>query len=190
VPITQNPVAGATLVVRTTPGARSVLPAVREAVWAEFPDAKVPARVDEHALGRYFDSLIAQRRLNMLLLALFGGLGLLIAAVGIYGVLSSVVTQRTPEIGVRMALGALPSSILVSVVGGAMIYVAAGLAIGLMSAWGLAELVRGFLFEIQPHEPAIYAAVFSVLLLTGLAAAFWPARRAVLVDPLVALRMD
>jgi hypothetical protein len=136
VPITQSPVAGAgaTLVARTTPGARGVLPAMRQAVWTEFPDAAVPARIDEHALGSYFDSLVAQRRLNMLLLALFGGLGLLIAAVGIYGVLSYVVTQRTPEIGVRMALGARPSSILLSVVGGAMLNVTAGLAIGLTTA--------------------------------------------------------
>jgi predicted permease len=190
VPITQSPVAGATLVVRTTPGARAVLPAIRQAVWSEFPDAAVPAHVVEHPLGTYFDGLVAQRRLNMLLLTLFGLLGLLIAAVGIYGVLSYVVTQRTPEIGVRMALGALPSSILVSVVGGAMLHLTAGLAIGLTAAWLLAELVKGFLFEIQPHDPAVYATVLAVLTTTGLAAAFWPARRAVGVDPLVALRTD
>jgi ABC-type antimicrobial peptide transport system permease subunit len=159
-------------------------------VSAEFPDAGVPARVDEHALGRYFDGLVAQRRLNMMLLGLFGLLGLLIAAVGIYGVLAYVVSQRTPEIGIRMALGAMPSSILMSVVGAAMLYMCAGLAIGLMSAWGLAELVRGFLFATQPHEPAIYAGALALLLMTGVAAAFGPARRAVHVDPLVALRMD
>jgi putative ABC transport system permease protein len=190
VPITQSPVAGATLVVRTTPGARGVLPAVRQAVWDEFPDAVAPAHIVEHALGRYFDGLVAQRRLNMLLLALFGLLGLLIAAVGIYGMLSYVVMQRTPEIGVRMALGAFPSSILVSVVGGAMMYLAAGRALGLTTAWALASFVRGFLFDIQPHDPAVYAAVCGVLTLAGLAAAYWPARRAVRVDPLVALRMD
>jgi predicted permease len=188
VPITQSAVAGATLVVRAVPGDRGVLPAVREVVWSEFPDAGIPARIDERALGDYFDGLVAQRKFNMLLLTLFGMLGLLIAAVGIYGVLSYVVTQRTQEIGVRMALGATPSSILVSVLGGAMLYVTVGLGIGVTSAWGLAALVEGFLFEIHPHDPVVYIGVLSVLTITGLAAAFVPARRAAHVNPLVAIR--
>jgi ABC-type antimicrobial peptide transport system permease subunit len=126
----------------------------------------------------------------MLLLVLFGVLGLIIASVGIYGVMAYVVSQRTQEIGIRMALGALPSTILMSVLGGALLYMIIGLAIGLVSAWGLAELVRGFLFEIQPHDPTIYAGVLTVLAMTGLAAAFFPARRAAGVDPLIALRME
>ena len=88
---------------------------------------------------------------------LFGVLGLMIATVGIYGVMAYVVSQRTQEIGIRMALGAVPSTILMSVLGGALLYMSAGLAIGLLGAWGLAELVRGFLFEIQPHDPTVYA---------------------------------
>jgi ABC-type antimicrobial peptide transport system permease subunit len=77
-----------------------------------------------------------------------------------------------------------------SVLGGALLYMMVGLAIGLVSAWGLAELVRGFLFEIQPHDPTVYAGVLAVLAMTGLAAAFLPARRAAAVDPLIALRME
>jgi len=189
VPLSQSRVLGATLVVRTTPGARGILPAVRQVIWSEFP-AAVPAHVVESSLGTYFDELVAQRRFNMLLLALFGVLGLTIASVGIYGVIAYAVTQRTHEIGVRMALGALPSTILKSILGGALLYMIAGLAIGSIGAWSLAGLVRGFLFEIQPHDPRVYAGVVLVLAITGLAAAFVPARRAAGVDPLIALRME
>jgi predicted permease len=189
VPVAQSRVLGATLVVRTTRGARGVLSAVRQAIWAEFP-AALPTHLVEGTLDTYFDGLVAQRRFNMMLLALFGVLGLTIASVGIYGVIAYAVSQRTQEIGIRMALGALPSTILKSVLGGALLYVIAGLAIGLMGAWGLAGLVRGFLFQIQPHDPRVYAGVLLVLAISGLAAAFVPARRASRVDPLIALRME
>jgi len=189
VPIMQSRVFGATLVVRTTPGATGILPVVRQAIRSEFP-SNLPSHVVEQTLDYYYDALLAQRRFNMLLLSLFGILGVVIACVGIYGVMAYVVSQRTHEIGVRMALGALPSAIFMSVLGRASLYMTAGLAIGLVSAWGLAELVTGFLFEVQPHEPAVYAGALGVLVTTGLLAAFLPARRAAHVDPLVALRMD
>ena len=189
VPIMQSRVFGATLVVRTTPGATGILPVVRQAIRSEFP-SNLPSHVVEQTLDYYYDALVAQRRFNMLLLSLFGILGLVIACVGIYGVMAYAVSQRTHEIGVRMALGALPSAILMSVLGRASLYMSVGLAIGLASAWGLAELVKGFLFGIQPHEPAVYAGVLGVLVTTGLIAAFLPARRAARVDPLVALRME
>jgi ABC-type antimicrobial peptide transport system permease subunit len=89
-----------------------------------------------------------------------------------------------------MALGAVSSTILMSVLGRASLSMMAGLAIGLVSAWGLAGLIRGFLFEIQPHNPTVYVGVLVVLAMTGLAAAFLPARRAATVDPLIALRME
>jgi predicted permease len=189
VPLSQRPVLGATLVVRTARGAQGVLSAARQAIWSEFP-AALPTHVVEGTLENYFGTLVAQRRFNMLLLALFGVLGLTIASIGIYGVIAYAVSQRTHEIGIRMALGALPSTILKSVLGGALLYMIAGLAIGLIGAWGLAGLVRGFLFEIQPHDPRVYAGVLLILAMTGLAAAFLPARRAAGVDPLIALRME
>jgi predicted permease len=190
VPLSQSPVLGATLVLRTASGAQGILPAVRQAIWSEFPDA-LPTRIDdEHTLSYYFDALVAQRRFNMLLLALFGVLGLGIASVGIYGVMGYVVSQRTQEIGIRMALGAQPSMILRSVLGSALLTMMVGIAIGLIGAWGLSGLVRGFLFEVQPHDPRVYAGALLVLATTGLAAAFGPARRASSVDPLVALRME
>jgi putative ABC transport system permease protein len=189
VPLSQDRVLGATLVVRTSRDPQGILSAVKQAIWSEFP-AALPTNVVEGTLESYFDTLVAQRRFNMLLLALFGVLGLTIASIGIYGVIAYAVSQRTHEIGIRMALGALPSTILKSVLGGALIYIVAGLAIGLIGAWGLAGLVSGFLFEIQAHDPTVYAGVLAVLAMTGLAAAFLPARRAAGVDPLIALRME
>ena len=126
----------------------------------------------------------------MLLLSVFGLLGVVIACVGIYGVMAYVVVLRTQEIGIRMALGAMPAAILRSVLGRAAVYLAGGLAIGLAAAWVLSALVSGFLFQIQPHDPWIYAGVAASLVATGVIAAFIPARRAARVDPLVALRLE
>jgi predicted permease len=188
VPIAQSRVFGATLVIRTASRAEGIFPAVRQAIWSEFPDS-LPTRIDEHSLSYYFDALVAERRFNMMLLALFGVLGLSIASVGIYGVMAYVVSQQTQEIGIRMALGAQSSTILRSVLGSALINMMMGIAIGLIGAWGLSGLVRGFLFEVQPHDPGVYAGALLVLATTGLVAAFGPARRASSVDPLMALRM-
>ncbi len=188
VPMAQNPVIGATLVVRTLREAPEAWAGIRRAIVSEF--AGLPVRVDEGTLEGYYEELVARRRFNMLLLTLFGLLGLVIAVVGIYGVMAYVVSQRTHEIGIRVALGALPGAILRSVLGGALAYVAAGLAIGLLGAWNLAGAIGGFLFEITPHDPTVYVGVIAVLALAGLMAAVIPARRATSVDPLSALRME
>jgi putative ABC transport system permease protein len=188
VPMAQSPKLGATLVVRTTEGAQDVWAGIRRAIASEF--AGLPTRVDEGTLEGYYEELVARRRFNMLLLTLFGLLGLVIAVVGIYGVMAYVVSQRTKEIGIRMALGALPAAILRSILGGALVQVSIGLAIGLLGAWTLAGAIGGFLFEVEPHDPAVYAGVVGVLALAGLTAALVPARRAASVDPLIALRME
>jgi ABC-type antimicrobial peptide transport system permease subunit len=133
---------------------------------------------------------VAQRRFNMLLLGLFGLLGLVISAVGIYGVMAYIVAQRTPEIGIRMALGAAPSQILGDVLTRATSYVAIGLALGMGGAWALARFVQRFLFEVQPHDRVVYVSVAAVLLAAGVVAALIPARRAARVDPIVALRAE
>jgi predicted permease len=187
VPLAQSRILGATLVLRTAPDVKGVLPAVREAIWSEFPDVPIP---DIYTLEYYFKGLIAQRQFNMLLLGLFGLLGIMIAAIGIYGVMAYDVTQRTPELGIRLALGASPSAIISGVLGRASLYLTVGLTIGAAGAWGLVGLVKGFLFEIQPHDPKVYIGVFGLLVMTGLAAAFLPARRASRIDPLVALRLE
>jgi len=105
-------------------------------------------------------------------------------------VMAYIVAQRTPEIGIRMALGAAPAQILGDVLTRATSYVAIGLALGLAGAWGLARFVERFLFEVQPHDRVVYGAVAAVLLAAGLVAALIPARRAARVDPIVALRAE
>jgi putative ABC transport system permease protein len=186
-PLDQSQAVGATLVLRLSRETRNVLPAVKAAIWSQFPTVPLP---DIQTLEQYLQGLIAQRRFNMLLLGLFGLLGIVIALVGIYGVMAYDVTQRTREIGIRMALGALPIAILRLVLGRASVYLATGLFIGLTAAWGLSGLVKTFLFQIQPHDVSVYAGVGAMLVITGLAAAFVPARRAARVDPLVSLRLE
>jgi macrolide transport system ATP-binding/permease protein len=124
----------------------------------------------------------------MLLIGLFGVLA--IATGGIYGVVAYLGQQRTPEIGVRMALGVAPARILQMVLGRSAAVVGIGVALGLAAAWPLARFAAAFLFQVQPHDPVVYVLVSCLLLVIGLIAAFVPARRAANVDPLVALRTE
>ena len=136
------------------------------------------------------DRLIAQRRFNMAVLALFGVLGLVIAAVGIYGVMAYAVAQRTNEIGVRMALGATRANVISMVLRRACALMLAGLAVGAVGAWYLSSGVKSFLFQVQPNDVGIFAGALAVLASAGLLASALPARRAAAVDPLVALRSE
>jgi putative ABC transport system permease protein len=130
----------------------------------------------------------AQRRLTMILLTIFAGVALALAAVGIYGVINYSVTQRTQEIGIRMALGAARGAVLRLVVGQAMALAVAGIAAGAAGAWLLTRLMRNLLFGVEPSDPLTFAAVAVVLAVIALAAAALPALRATKVDPAVALR--
>jgi putative ABC transport system permease protein len=188
VPITQTRVFGGTLVVRMAEGARDVVPQIRDAIATEF--VGLPVRVDEGTLAEYLNRLIERRRFTMLIVGLFGALGLAIAAIGVYGVMAYTVTQRTQEIGIRVALGAVPSLILRSVLASAATRILAGLGIGLLVSWSVAPRVRGFLFGTAPGDPTVYVGVVVVLVVVGLAAAIVPARRAARVDPVVALRTE
>ena len=140
------------------------------------------------------DALVAtslsQRRFAMLLMAIFAGLALVLAMVGIYGVISYSVTQATQEIGIRMALGARRGDVLGMVFGYAGTLMAAGLAIGCGAALGTGRYLASQLFEVRPADPTTYAAVAGVLLATGLVACAIPALRAMRVDPLTALRNE
>jgi putative ABC transport system permease protein len=187
VPIDQTVPTGATLVVRLSGDAGPVVAPVKAAIWSQFPDLALP---EVQTLSQYLNKLTAQRRLNMLLLNLFGTLGIVIACAGIYGVMAYAAVLRTREIGIRMALGAVPATIRRSMLNDALIHVSVGLVLGLSGAWILSTLVAGFLFQIQPHDPGTYLGVSLTLMATGLAAALLPARRAARVDPLVALRME
>jgi putative ABC transport system permease protein len=137
-----------------------------------------------------FDRRVAQRKLNMLLLGLFGLLGLVIAAVGIYGVMAYVVSQRTREIGVRMALGATPGNVVGMVLKNATLLVAVGLAVGSVGAWYLSSAAKAFLFRLEATDPRAFAAAIVSLTAAALIASAIPARRAASVDPMVALRSE
>ncbi|MGH9311404.1 MAG: ABC transporter permease, partial [Vicinamibacterales bacterium] len=187
IPLAQSDAVGATLVLRYSRDVGIVLPGVKTAIWSRFPELALP---DIQTLDGYLGRLVAQRRFNMLLLSLFGVLAIVIACVGIYGVMAYVVTQRTHEIGIRMALGAGSVAVLWSVLGRATAYITGGLCAGLAGAWLLSALVATFLFQTQPLDPWVYLGVSGTLIATGVAAAYVPARRAARLDPVTALRLE
>jgi ABC-type antimicrobial peptide transport system permease subunit len=131
---------------------------------------------------------VAGERFNMLLLGLFGGLALTLAAVGIYGVIGYAVRRRTHELGIRMALGADRREVLRLVVSGGMRLAGAGLGLGLIAALGLTRLMRRLLFEVSPTDPLALGLVSLTLAVVALLATYVPARRAARVDPMEALR--
>ena len=124
------------------------------------------------------------------LVAAFAAVALFLAALGIYGVLSYSVSQRTREIGVRMALGARAGSVIALVVGQGLRLAALGAALGLVGALVLSRALRSFLYEVSASDPVTYLGVAAVLLAVGLLACLLPARRAARIDPLIALRYD
>ena len=187
VPIAQQETPFGDLVIRTSDDPYQVLPAVKAAVLAALPD--VPLR-NVRTMEEIFARRVAQRRLNMLLLGLFGVLGLVISAVGIYGVMAYVVAQRTREIGVRMALGATRSNVVGMVLGNAGLLVVLGLVIGGVGAWYLSAAAKSFLFRLDPSDPRAFVAAVASLSLAALVASAVPALRAASIDPMVALRAE
>ncbi len=132
----------------------------------------------------------AARKLSMILLGVFAALALLLACVGIYGVISYLVGQRTHEIGVRVALGAQRNDVLRLVIGYGTKMALIGVTIGIVAALGLTRLMTNQLFGVSAHDPLTFAAVACLLILVAIAACYIPARRALRVDPMVALRHD
>jgi putative ABC transport system permease protein len=175
------------LIVRTTGAPLAFIPAARSAVLAVLPD--VPLR-NIRSMEEVFGRHVAQRRLNMLLIGLFGVLGLVISAVGIYGVLAYLVAQRTREIGVRMALGASRLMVVRLVVMRAMLLVTVGLVIGGVAAWQLSASAQSFLFLMQTNDPRVYLSAVGSLVLAALLASLIPAWRAATISPTEALRQD
>ena len=186
-PASQAPLGDMTLLVRTTSDPRAVISSLRQAVWAINPNQPLS---NINTLEQIVSENIAQPRLNMLLMMLFGGLALLLSAVGIYGLLSYAVTQRTQELGIRMALGANVTDVLKLVLKQGMLLALIGEGIGLLGAFALTRLMSGLLFGVTPTDVTIFAGVIVVLTVTALFACYLPARRATKVDPLIALRYE
>jgi putative ABC transport system permease protein len=186
-PLEQAAAYGGYLVIRTSGRPYDVLPAVKAAALAVFPD--VPLR-NVSTMSEVLSKRLAQRRLNMLLMGLFGLLGLVISAVGIYGVMAYVVAQRTREIGVRMALGATQRDVVTMVLRNAAVLVSVGIAVGSAAAWYLSAGARTLLFRFEPTDVRAYVAALILLAAAGLVATAIPARRAASVDPVEALRSE
>jgi predicted permease len=180
----QRPPGFQALVIRTGVDPSAVTPALRKLV--SGLDAELPVYGVETMRGRIDDSL-RTRRIPLVLLGVFAAVALFLAVVGIYGALAYSVTQRTREIGIRMAMGSAPSDVFRSVVGQGLRVTGLGLVVGIGSALLLTRLVRSLLFEVQPSDPRVMIAVAVVLAAVGLVACLIPARRATAVDPVSAL---
>jgi putative ABC transport system permease protein len=175
------------LVVKTTGDPLSFVASAREAVWSVDRDQPVS---NVSTMETIVSESLAGRRLTMLLLGIFAGLALLLAAVGIYGLISYAVTQRTHEIGIRMALGANSRNVLGMVVGDSIRMIAIGVGVGLAAAFFLTRFMRSLLFGVSETDPVTFAVIPALLAAVALAATYIPARRATRVDPMVALRHE
>jgi predicted permease len=151
-------------------------------------DPTVPVTIE--GMKTRVGKLAERPRFTAILLSLFAGMGVLLAGIGIYGVVGFLVAQQTREIGIRIALGATPGSVLRMVLGNMVRWTAAGSALGLVGAWLCARLLESLLFEVRAHDPLLLGAALLVLLAVAFLAAWIPARRAMRVDPLVALRYE
>jgi predicted permease len=184
-PITQRPSDSVELVVRTKLAVSALAPGVRAAL--ESIDAELPA-AEYHELGELVDKAVSPRRFMVLLLGVFAAAALLLASIGIYGVVSYTVNQRTHEIGIRMALGASSGDVQRRVFAQTIALVSSGIAIGVAGALILARVIASLLFRLEPADPLTFLITVAVLLVVAILAGYVPALRASRVDPMSALR--
>jgi predicted permease len=183
----QSPFPPFSLAIHTRVAPLSLTAAVRRAIWSVDPNQPIADIAD---MEQILDKEVFNRRVQTKLLAAFAIVALLLAAIGIYGVLAYQVGQQRPEIGLRVALGASPANVVGRVVGDGLKLTAIGVLVGVAGALALSRLLATFLFGIKASDPATYAVVAFVLLATAAAASYVPARRAMQVDPMTALREE
>jgi putative ABC transport system permease protein len=186
-PVRQWPVDSMSVVIKTITPPTALTDAARSEVYAVDPNLPVSkVRTLDDIVARS----ISQPRFYMLLLTIFAGVALVLAAIGIFGVLSYAVAQRTREIGIRMALGAQERTVIGLVVREAMMLVILGVVCGTLAALVVSQTMTRMLFSVTPTDPATFASVAMALLAVALFASYVPARRATRVDPIIALRTE
>jgi putative ABC transport system permease protein len=186
-PVAQGPMPAMTLVLRTKVDPVALIPAMRKLVRdvdIDQPIFQVQTLDDMRSAGQ------ASQRLVTSLLSSFAGVALLLAAIGIYGVIAFSVGQRTREFGIRMSLGARRMDVMNLVVGKGLLLAAAGIGVGLAGAFALTRLLSSLLFGVNATDPVTFAGVTALLALVAVAASFMPAWRATRVDPVIALRCE
>jgi len=175
------------LAIRTAGDPMALVTSVKSAIASIDHDQPIS---NIQPMDQWLDEEVASRQIQTTLLGSFAALALILACVGIYGVLAYVVTQRTPEIGLRVALGADSGSIFAAVARQGMSLAGIGIALGLAASLALSSLLQSLLFDVKPTNPATYLSASVVFTLVALLACYVPARRASKVDPLVALRYE
>jgi predicted permease len=186
-PALQRPETFTNILVRTNVSPAAMTSFVREAL--RPLDANLPL-LQPQTLNARIAQTIADRRLALVLLASFAVLALVLASLGVYSVMANLVAHRTSEIGIRMALGASPATVLRMVLGHGRRLTLLGIALGIGGAYVVSRVMQQTLFEVDPGEPLVYAAVTIMLLLVAEFASWLPARRATRIDPVIALRTD
>ena len=187
VPARQSPLNDMDVLVHTRQEPTTLVPALRRAVWSIDPNQPIASVT---TLDKIVSDSIAQPRVSMTLMGLFGVLALVLAAVGIYGLISYAVTQRTQEMGIRIALGAQTADVLRLILKQGLLLVVVGEALGLIGAFAVTRVISSLLFGVRPTDAATFFAVTVVLAVVALLACYIPARRATKVDPLIALRYE
>jgi putative ABC transport system permease protein len=187
VPFAQFPSRMMGVVVRTTSDQATLAAAIHSAIWSVDADQPV-------SVIRPLDVIMSEQysgwHIVSQLMGFFSVLGLFLGAIGIYGVMAFMVTQRTREIGIRIALGARPNEILRLVMGKGLWLAGVGIALGVVGALGMARLLTFMLAGVSPHDPLTFTGVAVLIAIVALAACYIPARRAMCVDPMVALRHE
>jgi len=181
------PVRLASVAVRADGDPHALVPAIQKAVWSIDPDQPLTG---VRTLDEVLAASAAQRRFNMTLLASFAALAVVLALIGVYGVIAYSVAQRTREIGIRVALGATRSDVVALVVRAGLGWSLVGVGVGLAGALGLSRLISGLLFGVTANDPLTFAAIAVAMLGVALGATYIPARRAATVNPIAALRAE
>ena len=184
-PALQRPETFTNVLVRTTGPPDSIAPAVRDVLRSVDPDLPL---LQPRALTTAIAQTIADRRLALVMLAAFAALALILASLGVYSVMAHLVARRTSEIGIRMALGATPGTVMRMVLGHSSKLTLVGIVLGVAGGFAASRLMRQALFEVDPANPIFYLAVSGTLLLVAICASWFPARRATRIDPVMALR--